>query len=312
VAAHHRHERLDGRILAVQELVPDCVDSCAPQDRSYFRLWISEAGDRFRRLGKLGAGASIVGPVPTISPNARWLAYGTRRHGLVVQRLDMARSALMGAPRPIAMPGRRSVISVGWSPDNRKLVLVAADGGSTDVWVVNRGGSAPRRIVCGCVVKVSADPVRGIPAWSRQNRIAFVGDQPVENGVTRGIYVVDATGDDLRELTRPIPVPDERGFVYVFDTAPSWSPSGREIVFSRDRRSYDRDLRVVDVRTGVMRRLGRKGGSGVFSPNGGSIAYLASGVAIVPSAGEGRRRDLRMPYGLWAFGFIDRLQWLGP
>ena len=68
-------------------------------------------------------------------------------------------------------PPERSAGYPSWSPDGQRLALEVDDGGTTQVWVVNRDGSGLRR--------VTTTPGQHWPhSWAPDNdRIAFAGER---------------------------------------------------------------------------------------------------------------------------------------
>ncbi len=90
-----------------------------------------------------------------------------------------------------------------WSPDRSKIVFQTSRNGGTEIFVMNKDGSAPARLGRGTS-----------PFWSPDGtRIAFVD---------HGLATMKSDGTDLRHLTT-----DES------DAAPAWSPDGTRIAFER-------------------------------------------------------------------------------
>lgn len=93
------------------------------------------------------------------------------------------------------------------------------------------------------------------------------------------------------------------------DQAPSWSPSGRRVVFSRQVGTASRIL-VADTRGRVVRGLTQAGvfADPAWSPDGKRIAYVSregrSRIVIVTTAGRALGEILAAPTG-----FISRPVW---
>ena len=166
------------------------------------------------------------------------------------------------------------------SPDGKWVVYDAGVPGSRHIYLQSVGGQTPIDLT----KESTADNTE--PAFSQDgNRIAFVSTR--DEG---GVFIMGRTGESPRRLTK-------------FGHNPSWSPTGREIVFAS--RATDNPaggpgasaLWIADVETHQTRRLlERDGLNPRWSPNGRFIAYwglpplLTSGNAyrdiwIVPAKG---------------------------
>jgi TolB protein len=93
----------------------------------------------------------------------------------------------------------------------RRLAIVMSANGNTELYSVERGGGALRRLTNNRSIDVS-------PTWSPDgNRIAFVSDR---TGAPQ-IYVMNSDGSNQRRLT----------FQGGYNTAPAWSPDGKWIAY---------------------------------------------------------------------------------
>jgi len=117
------------------------------------------------------------------------------------------------------------------------------------------------------------------PVWSPDDkRIAFSGT----HGGTTDLYIVDADGKNLRQLTN-----DEYG-----DMQPAWSPDGRQLAFATDRGpqtdlsilKFDKwRIAVMDLQSGAIEVLPGQGGlnlNPVWSPDGRQIAFISDRTGI--------------------------------
>jgi Big-like domain-containing protein/WD40 repeat protein len=136
-----------------------------------------------------------------------------------------------------------------WSPDGSKIAFTSDRDGNAEIYVMNADGSNPLRLTnaagwdyrpdwspdgtkiafttdrdgYGAIYAMNADGTNQVslspgadPAWSPDGtKIAFEG---------YGIYVMNADGSDVRQLTTPGDYPD---------ADPAWSPDGTWIAFSR-------------------------------------------------------------------------------
>lgn len=115
------------------------------------------------------------------------------------------------------------------------------------------------------------------PSFSADGRlIAFAGDH---EGLTESgshIYVMDADGSDLRQLTSGT----------ANDSDPSFSPSGSEIAFDRTVGSGPAQIFTINLDGSGPRALTDGSGSDsdpVFTPNGRHIVYVSNRDADAPS-----------------------------
>jgi TolB protein len=93
----------------------------------------------------------------------------------------------------------------------RRLAIVMAAGGNTDIHSVERGGANLRRLTNNRAIDVS-------PSWSPDgSQLAFVSDRTGSPQV----YVMNADGSNQRRIT----------FQGSYNTAPAWSPDGRWIAY---------------------------------------------------------------------------------
>jgi len=151
-----------------------------------------------------------------------------------------------------------------WSPDGRRVCLVAKAGKSDALHVLDSS--------TGEVERSLRFPLDGMfsPAWSPSgDRIAFVGTR----GGASDLYVTDLSGAELVQLTDDFY--DERD--------PEWSPDGSRIAFASDRGSppgpvfsRDYDLYAVDPATrGVSLLVATPGreSSPTWSPDGSLLAF---------------------------------------
>jgi len=239
-----------------------------------------------------------------ISPDGKQIVY-------VVSRVDLKENrdpqtltlfdVATGSQRALSYD-RRGLSSPAWSPDGTRIAFMA-DSGSGDaakqqVFVMDMRGGDP--------VPVTKAP-SGVQqfAW-RPDGAAFafvasdeapnkkdieahrdgfvVGDQAFNDMAAptiARIWTVSADGSGARQLTAgsyslPSAQPPSSPGAPI-----SWSPDGREIVFTRMPNAYDADsdlavVSILDVQSGVVRALtshGKYEGYGEFSPDGKSVSF---------------------------------------
>jgi Tol biopolymer transport system component len=144
------------------------------------------------------------------------------------------------------------------SPDGRMLLFVSRAAGNQDIYFRIVGGEKTLNLT------EDSKEDDGWPAFSPDgSRIAFVSRR--DGG---GIFVMGTTGESVRRLT-------DTGF------NPSWSPDGREILFSTIHfddplsRTGQGEIRAVNVETGGIRSIPHEEDAvqPVSSPNGHRIAF---------------------------------------
>lgn len=122
--------------------------------------------------------------------------------------------------------------SPSYSPDGHKIVFNSDRGGSPQLYVMNSDGSGVTRISFG-------DGSYNTPVWSpRGDFIAF----SKKKGSQFYIGVMRPDGSGERLLTASW-----------LDEGPTWSPNGRVIMLSRERRGAGYNIYAVDV-TGYNER----------------------------------------------------------
>jgi TolB protein len=169
-------------------------------------------------------------------------------------------------PAPTPAPRRLFAQDVAWAPDGSRFAFSrysAAgdyDGRHWAVWVAERDGARPRRVLEGALVASFS------PDGSRLAVGALLdGDWE--------IATVRVDGGDLRRLTRR---PGR-------DSAPAWSPDGSTIAFSA-KAGDEQHLWAIDATGERLRQLTRGPGSDynpAFSPDGSRLVfYRAKGDAM--------------------------------
>jgi Tol biopolymer transport system component len=191
--------------------------------------------------------------------------------------------------RRLRLPG--SLTQPRWSPDGRRIAylalrcdVVSVGPGCADLWVVRPDGTVHRRLSLEGVD--TTQNYGRLYSWAPGGRrIVFVSP--------KGLVVVDVdTG--AKRLLAPT-----RG---VLAQDPGWSPDGRWIAFTRQRRAFaGSDLYAVspDGRRAHAVVRARDVARPAWSPDGRMLAYLEGspsagtnrrGVFVVDADGSGRRR----------------------
>jgi TolB protein len=148
---------------------------------------------------------------PDWDPTGNSVVYTSYRH--------RNRPALFLVSRGPSSPGRILAGLNGGRPIYRgvfdrkgsRLAIVMSAEGNTEIFTVERGGGALRRLTKNRSIDVS-------PTWSPDgSKLAFVSDR---TGAPQ-VYLMNADGSDQRRLT----------FQGGYNTAPAWSPDGRWIAY---------------------------------------------------------------------------------
>ena len=228
---------------------------------------------------------------PRFSPDGRTLAFLSDRRPIVEEEPDRPADAadredgtqvhllpLDGgeARRLTDLP--RGVDGFAWAPDGRSLVVLTASRGTTHAEDARRRGKAARR-------EPGSPPDSDLRFIDRLdymlNGEGFTYDRVAH------LWIVDAETGAARRLTDG-PTSDE---------APAWSPDGRRIAFTANRRRdpdlrYRSDVFVADAGSGEVRAITAGPDSVFFAPtwlpDGKTIAALGHRIP----AGGGSRNDI--------------------
>ncbi len=189
---------------------------------------------------------------PSISPNGRYVAFLSEKNlfGIDLYLADLETGKIL---RKISSStGRNAHIdalsfiesSGTWSPDGGSYAYVVFDKGKnmlmvTDLW----SGRNEQKIEIPGVESISN------PSWSPWgNKIVFTG---IKNGRS-DLFLYDLGSGAVEQLT------DDP----YSDIQPSWSPDGRYLVFSTDRKSFEQhgnmysfNLSIIDLLSGTITNL---------------------------------------------------------
>jgi hypothetical protein len=255
--------------------------------------------ERFaRRLTDHRRDGSSLNPAPAVSPQGdRFACFTDRRQGAGVYVMSVADGRVLRrvfrdvrGPSVTAYPRGRDAVT--WSPDGRRLALIATSGGRDVLCVVRAAdGRVLRRLRLGC------DGLAG-PSWSP------VGDSLVVTGLADGradLWLVDTGTGRSERLTHD--AWDEKDAC--------WTPDGRTVTFASDRAEpivlrpervpggfgryglYDLDLGERRIAARVV--VDGDVGSPAWSPDGRKLAFVtdrggASDIVLLDTVGGGCTR----------------------
>ncbi|MCL4264407.1 MAG: PD40 domain-containing protein [Anaerolineae bacterium] len=191
-------------------------------------------------------------------PGGQGVLFSSARSG----RFAIYRAAVDGENVYLVLPPGEGDYAPTASPDGRQIAFSRAEGGSLNIWVVDSDGRNPRPLTQFTNQAEALSPV-----WSPDGQhIAFARRLAGEEGYT--LVIMDVDGDDMRELTRPLP-----GIGGSVD----WSPDGQWLTFYAGPPN-DRDLYLMAVDGSVYYRL-TDGGDNLspsFSPDGNWLVFTSA------------------------------------
>jgi Tol biopolymer transport system component len=188
----------DGSMLAFAAAKRGCM-SCTSA------IWVMDADGSERRMVTDGNHNDAM---PAWAPDGTRIAFVRDAYSPASRLYVVGSSGVDPAPLPVG-PG--AYFDPTWSPDGAHLAYAAATGSALEVWVLE--------VATGDRARLTTQQGSG-PVWSPDGTtIAFNS----ENELNDNIFVVDADGSDLRQLTHLT-----SGDAFT----PDWSPDGSQLVYS--------------------------------------------------------------------------------
>ncbi len=252
----------------------------------------------------------------TISPDGTSIAYIVSHVNMKEDRSDRTLELLdlaTGTHRALTY-ARKALASPAWSPDGKKLAFLALAGEGSDarqqLFVMDMHGGDPTPITHAplgvqqfawrpdgaAIAFVAPDEPANTKQIAHHLDAFVVGDQAFDDRAAptpNHLWLVAADGGDAKRLTSgawglPSAQPPSSPGAPI-----SWSPDGKEIVFTKMPNAYVADsdhavIAVLNVASGAIRTLTSHGGLegfGEFSPDGKNVLYW------YPFAGDGAAQN---------------------
>jgi Tol biopolymer transport system component len=260
-----------------------------------------ETGERYTRTSRYGSGLR-----PTLSPDGRWLVYGTRFEDQTGLRLrDLGTGEESWLAYPVQRDDQESIADrdvlpgMSFTPDSKELVASY----SGKIWRIPVDGGDPSQILFRVQAEVEIGPlvefdypVEDTPRFTvRQIRDAVpapAGTRLAFAALDR-LYVIDWPGGTPRRLT------DQE----ITEAEPTWSPDGRWIAYVSWSEDGGHIYKVRADGRGDPQRLTNLSGiyqQPAWSPDGARIAAI-----------RGPARAYREATGPRAPGASEDLVWVG-
>jgi TolB protein len=212
---------------------------------------INADGTGYQQLTKLEAHSYY----PVYSPQGGSLVYASNQNGGF---FDLFLFIFDGARLIRLTNNIGNVISPSFSPDGARILFAnRAAEGPTSLWTISTTGENADLLYAGPNTIVAAD-------WSPLgDRIAFA--MQVDQPDAYEIFVMDADGANVRQLTRGLP-----GIGGSLD----WSPDGRHLLIYAGAPG-DKNIFMIDVAAETAAQLTNGGNNAAcsFSPDGQWIAF---------------------------------------
>ncbi len=207
------------------------------------------------RAARFRNGGSFIGASPHMSPDGKAIVFASPCTGDGDIYLH-----LLGGSKTVRLTSHPNYEGdPQFSPDGKRIVFMRESEGVGHIWIMNADGSAQQQLTSG------PDCDEG-PSFSLDGRqIVFVRrvsrwTMIPGSAASAELFVMDVDGSQLTRLTdNTVP-----------DWEPSFTPDGKEILFSR----WSEEICILNLSLRAVRSIA-KGSSPSISPNGASIVFIS-------------------------------------
>ncbi|HJZ11254.1 MAG TPA: Tol-Pal system beta propeller repeat protein TolB, partial [Acidobacteriota bacterium] len=196
---------------------------------------------------------------PDLSPDGKKIVYSTYKPTEnIVSQVIVLYGIYTGEKKTLFSKGSLNS-APAWSPDGNRITFASNVNKHTDIYVINTDGGGLRQLTFGRSIETS-------PAWNpKSGQIAFTSDRSGNPMV----YVMNDDGTNEQRIT----------FVGEYNESAAWSPDGSKLAYvSRSGSIFDIYV-VMDMSSGVVRRLTQNELSNenpVWAPDSRHLAFASN------------------------------------
>jgi len=229
----------------------------------------------------MGSTEGKIGPVsvhlggPSVSPTGKQIAFHALFPGIKNWNIYVMDTDGKNVTQLTADHINKAALLPAWSPDGEKITFCLRENYKTDIYVMRADGSNPVNLTKNCAKpsRESGQSENYHPAWSPDStKIAFSSNMEMDPRI-RNIYVMDADGKNLKQLTQNRKIGWTSGH-------PAWSPDGKYIAYDsgkRDRGGNSQStIFIMDADGKNPRPLITRANRPAWSPDGQKIVFVSN------------------------------------